>query len=210
MLQELIRRATIAPVFILDSKGDDGFLTIARPDESIQIFDKGLDEYRKFLKQPARKIPDYVVIRPPLDEITEPYLLDDYLLVTYNQFKGPHIMIADELYMIHKGGRSGPGLIAYLTRGRAAKKTLYGATQRPAWVSGFCLSEPQNFFVFRLMDIKDRQRLTHIGYESKTILPKYHYYCYDGVEGSGEFFEPIPFNDTSTKHKSIIDKKGWI
>jgi DNA helicase HerA-like ATPase len=208
LLQTLIKNSVVAPIFIMDSKGDDGFLTLNRSDERLEIFDGGIDAFEKYIKRAPRRIPDYVVIRPPIDELDDVEIVDNYLLLIYTYFKGKAIIAIDELYMIHKSGRCGRGLSALLTRGRSQGKSLFGATQRPSWISGFCLSEATHYFVFRLIDINDRKRLSHIGYNKNEMMERYHYYCYDSLTGNGENFKPLPFDNNSTN--DYIDKKGWI
>jgi hypothetical protein len=65
---------------------------------------------------------------------------------------------ADELYTLHgSSGRAGEGLIALLTRGREAKQSFLGLTQRPAWISRFCYSESDYIGSMDLTMIKDRK-----------------------------------------------------
>jgi len=213
LLQELIRKSEVAPVFIIDSKGDNGFLTLARPDETLIIYGnspgENCEHFFSWIQQPSRKIPEYVVIRPPFDEVTEPGILDLYVLNIYKYFKGPCIVVVDELYMLHKSGRCGPGVSAMLTRGRSQGKSLYGATQRPAWISGFCLSEATYYFIFRLLDINDRKRLTHIGFETKTLLDKFHYYEYSSNEG-GVYQPPLELTFQSGETGNFNNSSRWL
>ena len=208
LLSELIKQSRIAPIFVMDSKGDDVFLTLNRPDESLEIYDKGIDSFSRYIRQPTRKIADYVIIRPPIDELDQPDILDEYLFLIYSSFRGKSIIVVDELYMIHKAGRCGRGLQALLTRGRSKGLSLFGATQRPAWISGFCLSEPTHYYIFRLMDVKDRKRLSHIGYNYNELMERYHYYCYDALDGMQANFDPLPFDEPI---KPLSEKpEGWL
>ena len=209
LLQELIKQAVTAPVFVMDSKIDEGFLSLARPDETLIVFDEGLDKFARYIAQAPRKIADYVIIRPPLDEVTDPDTLDEYVLLIHTRFKHPCIIVIDELYMLHKNGRAGPGLSGALTRGRSKKHSLYGATQRPSWISRFCISEMSHYFVFRLMEVDDRKRFSHIGYDKNKMLDRYHYYAYDSKSGeSGEF---PPLNISKSEYSDNTDEKGrWL
>ena len=208
MLQHLIRQSTTSPVFIMDSKGDDGFLDLALPAETLVIFDAGIKAFYNYVRQPKRKIADYVVIRPPLGELGEVEILDYYLLLIYTYFRGHAIIAVDELYMIHKSGRCGKGLNALLTRGRSKGMSLYGATQRPAWISGFCMSEATHYLIFRLIDVKDRARLTHVGYPKDKVLDRYHYFDYDSMTGEQGYFDPLPFDEVVNDDKP--QPNGWI
>ena len=210
LLQRLIQESEIAPVFILDSKGDDGFLNLNQPGETSEIFDGGIFEFKKFIMQPVRRLPTYIIIRPPLEEIMNHLILDDYLVEIYTKFKGQCLMIVDELYMIHKSGRCGNGLTAFLTRGRSQGKSLLGATQRPSWISGFCLSECTHYYVFRLIDINDRKRLTHIGYEKDKMLDRFHFYEYNAKDGRGILKPPLPIAPNTLQKNSQDLNDNWI
>jgi hypothetical protein len=205
-LTELIKRADYAPVFILDSKLDDAFLSCPLPDESLIIYSKGLTAFDTWLNgTPGRKIPDYVIIRPPVEELAEPETLDGYLFSVYTRLKIPAIFVVDELYMIHRSGRCFDGLTAMFTRGRSKGFSLYGATQRPSWVAGFCFSEPSHYYVYRLMDEKDRKRLSHIGLPNK-VIDKYNYFRYSSDTNEGSIQPPLD----AAKPTNTIDNSGWI
>lgn len=210
MLQHLLRQADISPVFVIDSKIDNGFLALARPDESMIIFSDGLYEFAKWIgKTPARKIPDYVIIRPPASEAAEPFVLDKYLELIHAHYRAPCITAIDELYMLHRGGRAGAGLTGMLTRGRSVDHRLYGCSQRPGWISRFCLSEPSHYYVFRLIDVEDRKRLRHIGYDDKKTLDNYHFFEYHVKSGIGEYSEPLDVPD-SYLSENVSDSGRWL
>lgn len=208
MMQALIRAAPVAPVFVMDSKADDGFLTLNRPDETLEIFEGGIDKFLKYIKQPARKIPDYVVIRPPLIEVTDPDTLDDYIGAIHTMFNHKCVIVVDELYMLHKNGRAGPGLSGALTRGRSKGHSLFGATQRPSWISRFCISEMSHYFIFRLMEVDDRKRFAHIGYDKNKMLDRYHYFQYNSKSGEGGEYPPLTLPQVESA--SSIDKGRWL
>lgn len=206
-LQHLIRQSIIAPVFILDSKIDPGFMSLARPDETTVIISGGILEFEKYIKKPVYKMADYIVIRPPTDEIEEPFLMDKYLLLIHNHIKTKCLIVVDELYMIHRNGRSGPGLNAALTRGRSKGHNLLGATQRPAWVSQFCISEPTHYFIFRLLKKEDRARFGHIGFPKNLIIDKFKFYRFNSKAG-GEFCEPLSIS--KRYNESFENETRWI
>jgi hypothetical protein len=209
MMQELIRAAPVAPVFVMDSKADDGFLNLNRSDETLEVFEGNVDEFAKFIRQPPRKFADYIIIRPPLIEVTDPDALDEYIALIHVHFKNKCVIVVDELYMLHKNGRAGPGLSGALTRGRSKGHSLFGATQRPSWISRFCISEMSHYFIFRLMEIDDRKRFSHIGYDKNKMLDRYHYFQYNSKTGEGGEFPPLLLPENSeTVHK--IDKGRWL
>lgn len=208
MLQELLRKATTAPVIVLDSKIDDGFLSLNVSHETLEIFSGGIAAYRKYIKKPVRRLPDYLIIRPPVNEVTDPTVLDEYLQATYNLLRGGCVMAVDELYMIHDGGRAGNGLVSFLTRGRSANKSFYGATQRPRWVSRFCFSEATHYFIFKLMEKADRASLQHIGYSKEKVLDNFHFFYYGVKENKQGYFKPIPFKNFENSNN--FKPRGWI
>ena len=207
LLQELIKSATIAPIFILDSKCDDGFLALNRPDEDLEIFDGGILAFSKLIKQPPRKIATYLVIRPPVDEVTDPDILDAYITLIHQYYKGHCIIVIDELYMLHKNGRAGTGLSGALTRGRSKGHSLYGATQRPSWISRFCISEMSHYYIFRLMEVDDRKRFSHVGYDKNKMLDRYHYFNYNSKLGEGGEYPPL---EVEPQNEIFNDKGRWL
>lgn len=78
---------------------------------------------------------------------------DGLLLSICQEFENIGVLI-DELYMIHKNGRSGPGLDGLITRGRELNQSFIGCTQRPMFVSNFIFSESEYLAEFQL-NIKD-------------------------------------------------------
>lgn len=108
------------------------------------------------------EIPDQwdgvILWRPDADMLADPYALDAELdaLVRSHQICTVYI---DELYQLHKNGRAGPGIIGLWTRGREMGFTVLAATQRPAWVSTFCLTESDQYYIFTLTLPDDRKKL---------------------------------------------------
>lgn len=207
MLAHILRYSTYSPVFVIDTKIDDEFLSLARRDETIKLYRDGIEGFAAFVR--AKNVPDYVIIRPPASELMDPMTLDAYVHIVHDYYRGPCIIAVDELYMLHNGGRCGPGITAALTRGRSKKHTFIGATQRPAWVSRFCLSEPSLYYVYRLIDVNDRKRLGHIGYSQSKIMPRYHYYTYNTATGEGGDRTPVAFDWRRNREGGKLLSK-WI
>jgi DNA helicase HerA-like ATPase len=66
----------------------------------------------------------------------------------------------DEAYAITPpGSQPGAWLSALYTRGRERGISVWAATQRPAWIPLFMLSEADWFFMFRLQLAEDRKRM---------------------------------------------------
>lgn len=70
---------------------------------------------------------------------------------------GDCLVYIDEVYGVHLPGRQpSPELSALYTRGRERGIGTWGATQRPAWVPLFVISESEWAFVFKLQLEDDR------------------------------------------------------
>lgn len=138
---------------------------------------------------------DYVILRPPVSVTIEPEQLDDMLHFHYNNLRGCGAYL-DEVFMFHNAGRVGPGLMAMLTRGRSRGITLTMSAQRPAWLSRFCLTESQKFFIFRLVDRADRLRLGEIipGIARDFNPAPYHFQYFDFSLNGPVNFLPVPLD----------------
>jgi len=97
----------------------------------------------------------FIVIRPKIHLIDS---IDDWILYIHDEIDNIGLCV-DELYFISSNGRCGPGLLAWLTRGRVRKQSFLGGTQRPAWITKFCYSESSYFAIFDLNLLEDRKRV---------------------------------------------------
>lgn len=93
--------------------------------------------------------------------------------VVMNKFEeGGFIVYIDETYAICEPKKSVPPVINLLwTRGRGNGIGAWAATQRPAWLPLFLLSEAEHYFVFRLQLDEDRKRLSSLVGKSVLDLP---------------------------------------
>ncbi len=108
----------------------------------------------------------YIAFNPPFG--ATPNDVDGFIGEVFNRYKNFGLGV-DELYYIHTQGRAGPGLTAVLTRGRSDKVTFLGCTQRPAWISIFCISEAEFICQFKLSIEKDRLRIYGISGQVEMI-----------------------------------------
>lgn len=146
-------RLPLSPTIIYDTKNEDKFLSLpkAKVVGSLKEIDTTLEDGET----------DYIVFRPPARELSDPAALDEYLMYHYENF--PRVTCyVDELVSFHRNGRAGPGLVAILTRGRSEGITFFGASQRPAWISLYLLTEAQHLYVFRLNHEKDKKRISEV------------------------------------------------
>ncbi len=132
----------------------------------------------------------YVSLTPPPK--TGPMQVDEFILECFELYTNFGVYV-DELYYIHNHGGCGPGLTAVLTRGRSEKVTFMGATQRPAFVSMFCITEADYIAQFRLALPKDRKRVYDVtGVEQMLVNPPddYGWYYYEISKEVFKYFVP--------------------
>ena len=75
---------------------------------------------------------------------------------------GDVTLYVDEAYGVLKSGRPTAGLTACYTRGREMGVSVWTATQRPAWVPLFMLSESDWYLMFRVQLAEDRKRMAQL------------------------------------------------
>lgn len=164
-------------------------------------------------KQQQEKPIDYVIFRPPVSELTDPDILDNYLQLHYNAMRGVNIYV-DEIYMFHKNARPGPGLVSVLTRGRSRRITCLMSTQRPRWLSGFCMTESQRFYIFRIISREDRMTLNGIVPDIRELpmAAKYHFYYYDHDLEAPIYFNPVPLDvgEADAYTDTLETPRVWI
>jgi DNA helicase HerA-like ATPase len=86
---------------------------------------------------------------------------------------GTLTLYIDEAYaVVPPGTRAGKWLNALYTRGRERGIGVWAATQRPAWIPLFMISEADWVFAFRLSLVEDRQRLAAIAGEKLLEPPR--------------------------------------
>lgn len=202
----LIQQLPLSPVYIMDTKGEPAFDDIVREGEDIVIYNDG-ESFVKALKNKVQ--PVYSIVRPTADEMADPFEMDSILTAIYLANKSCVIYI-DEAYQWHVNGRCGSGLIGLLTRGRSKGMTTILSTQRPAWISRFCFSESQRFYVYRLSDSRDMKNLGEFipGFSGKGVAAKFHWWYYNNSEMIEEptYFLPVPIIESA---KPLITDR-WI
>jgi energy-coupling factor transporter ATP-binding protein EcfA2 len=110
----------------------------------------------------------------------------DYLIQEFFESTANWGLYIDELYFAMKNGRCGKGLQAVLTRGRSDNITFFGATQRPAFVCGFCFSESETVYMLQLSMESDRKRVySFVG--NKRALTNPDDYCIHAFSATGAY-----------------------
>jgi energy-coupling factor transporter ATP-binding protein EcfA2 len=146
----LLMRVPMSPVIIYETKEEPKFQHLP----GVVFVQTPEDLYNAYHDQAA----DYIVMQPDIDTCSNPTMLDELLYTHYNQFPNS-VCAIDELYMFHNSGRHGRGLLGLYTRGRSRGITTISCTQRPAWISGFAISEAQKYYAFYLEMMNDKKKI---------------------------------------------------
>lgn len=193
----MVQRLEFYPRVILDSKVEPKFE--AMPGSRV-VYD--WKEVPKLARE--KDPPRHIILRPSVQITSDPELMDNLLMAHYHDMAGLPIYI-DEAYQCHASGRAGPGMLALLTRGRSRGITTIVSTQRPSWLSRFCFTESQRFYVLRIIDRQDRKRIAEVTpYDVDTIPPKHFWGYWDAELDEYQWFRPIdaapaPYTDDSDK-----------
>ena len=181
----LLSRMENSPIVIYDTKIEPKFeklvasKVVENMDDCIEACESG--EF------------DYVIVRPELEVLHDAEYLDGMLYEHYMRLHGVPAYI-DEIYTFHINGRAGQGLVALLTRGRSKGITTIMSTQRPAWISRFCITESGKFYILRLIDAKDRKRFDDVIEDFSDLTPpaKFQFYYIDiGESEKPVLFQPV-------------------
>lgn len=187
-----LRMTKQRPVIIFDTKIDDAFLDLPNKGEKLTIIES-IDDFQRLAKKSPDQWGDFILVRPAEHEALDQKLLDQYSYTVYNNFGRPFIYY-DEVYSWHDRGQPGEGLMALLTRGRSRGKTTLMATQRPSWISRFCMTESQKFYIHRLSDARDYKTLSNVipGFDKVVPPAKYHSYHYQVGDEKPVVVKPVP------------------
>lgn len=161
--REILR--PLSRVIVLDPKG-----TLTTPDWNLS--DSGEIVRRLRAGKSGR-----LRVPAPFDGNWEPWLALAWEI-------GNVTVYIDEVYGVVEPGRKPPALFTALyTRGREAGIGVFAATQRPAWVPLFVLSEANWLFVFRLSLEDDRKRMMQFGDDTgmlgRPIRDPHGFYTYN-------------------------------
>lgn len=181
----LLRRVRQSPIIIYDTKEEPKFFSL--PYVSITGDLKGVREHINSGES------DYIVFRPPLSITADPEELDKLLLWHYHNFRGIGAYI-DEAYSFHNSGRAGQGLVGLLTRGRSRGITTIMASQRPAWLSMFAISEAQKLYIFDLSLDDDKKKIAGAGirnFEKYSRPPKHGFYFFQQGTEKPMLYGPV-------------------
>lgn len=220
-----LRNTSQWPVIVFDTKIEDAFLGLAEGDETQRVVNS-YAEFDKLSKQPRKDWPDFIIVRPEYHEVVAVDPLDNYAHLAFQKF-GAAFIYFDEMFNWHNNGRPVSGVLQLLQRGRSRGKTTLMAAQRPAWLSRFCLTESQKFYIHRLTDEQDwsrlsevvprlmvveKQRAAHaVSRGEKALFPRYYFWHFEqGEHDEPVLFKPVPLQETPSDEE-IQEKNGvWI
>lgn len=201
-----MRNTPLWPVIVFDTKFENDFMGLPEGDEKLIVI-KSVRELYEYSKHAVKH--DYIIVRPNPDELTSHDMLDAYNYIIYEKF-GPHLAYYDEIYSWHSQGRPGKHFVGLLTRGRSRGKTVLMASQRPAWLSRFCLTESQKFYIYNLTHMDDLRVLANVipDMEKTKKLPKFHFHYFE----HGETERPVPCFPVPYQqlNRSKIKSYRWI
>ncbi|HUW45814.1 MAG TPA: hypothetical protein VMW50_08460 [Dehalococcoidia bacterium] len=202
-----LKHACSEPVIIFDTKIEDAFFVLDREEGGMELI-QSFQDFQRISKTPRKKLPAFILVRPAIDELQNYPVLSDYSLLCLNKF-GECFVYFDELYSWHNAGRATNGMIGLYTRGRSAKKTVLGATQRPNLISRFCITECQKFYIHDLIDNRDKKVLGEVipDFAKTGQLPLHHFHHYETGKQEIVVYSPVPFTDA--KGIQVFDKK-WL
>lgn len=204
-----LQHAPVFPVIMYDTKIEDNLFKAAGENDTLEVVNSFKDFYDISVLS-KREMPDYILVRPEAHELIDVDLLDKYLQLGYDHF-GASFHYIDETYNWHNRGQCGAGLLGLLTRGRSKGKTTLMATQRPSWISRFCFTESQKFYVHQLLDMRDRKTLDSMIPEFSTLPKpdKYHFYHFEvSKHEKPQLYSPVPFSEL--KKQQIQGKHKWV
>jgi len=204
-----LKNAPVWPAVIFDTKIEDCFFSLPEEGEELEVA-HSVSDLKAIQKRPSKEWPDYILVRPSAEEVRAWEPLDEYSHFMYNNF-GACFIYYDELYNWHDNMRAGSGLMNLLTRGRSRGKTTLMASQRPSWISRFCMTETDKFYIHKLQDQRDRVSLSAVvpGIEKIPSPPKFHFWHYDTSEDMDApvLYKPVP--ETKVNPHKIFSKK-WL
>ena len=185
---------------IYDTKGEPKF---TRLPNSVRV--TSMDDAIKAFQDRQRNW-DYVIFRPPIIQANDPAFMDSCLMIHYDRLK--HVgAYLDETFTFHTAsGRAGVGLLSLLQRGRSRGITLVMAAQRPAWLSGSCITESQRFYILQLTALADRKKLaeTVTGLNPNFNPRKFYFNYFDFNMDEPILFSPVTLDNNITA--DYIDK----
>ena len=205
-----LRESRVWPIIIFDTKIEPAFFDLPVKGDSIDVVES-FSDFEKQSKLRRNERPDFLIVRPSITESQDPEQMDQYTQLAYHKF-GSGLFYYDEIYNWHNNGQAGPGLIGMLTRGRSKGKTVLMATQRPSWISRFCITEAQRFYIHWLADQRDKKTLASVipGFDKLDTVPPYHFYYYSTTDhrAAPRIFKPVPLAPEIPEEEKV--RPGWL
>lgn len=212
----LVERIPTGPLIVYNTKPDKSLRSLPKA-----VVCRTLEEVHTAIKRDKQFDDcDYIIFEPHYTVVSDPDNLDLLLEYHLEHFIRLPLYI-DELYHFCKNGRGGQGLIGIITRGRAFGTTMLMATQRPAFIPLFALTESQRIYSFNLAHLDDKKRLGNMipDFAKYPRLPKFAFWYYRVGEDRAEPILPIALDpkydtgyteDARTDETTKGDRLRWI
>jgi energy-coupling factor transporter ATP-binding protein EcfA2 len=169
LLAKMIRAAYgRIPIYVLNTKDD--------PEFDKRHFPKAR-HVNTFKDVKPRKYA-LTIYTPTGEELVDRDILDYFLQKRFEE--GRNITVIDELSQVVNSNKEGRGFVNLIARGRSKWVGVWMGSQRPANVTRLPFSESKAFYVFRLNDRKDRERVSEFTHPLlREVMPrKYQFYFY--------------------------------
>lgn len=161
-------------------------------DPKFTLSDWGLEEWNKETRQALREGED-VRIRVTWEEGGDS--VEFWESVMWVIFECEDVVVyIDEIYSLAPQGNFNPPVMQKIyTQGRELGIGAIGASQRPRWIPGFCMTEAEHFVMFRLHKKKDRIHMSEfMGDQVIEGIPAddpHGFYYYHVKENDPEYIE---------------------
>ncbi len=186
-------RAMPRPLVVIDTKYSAGIADLVKEDSANWSISEGA--FPVITKETR-----CVIWRPDPDTLSDPLAIDAPLVRLVDNHRACSVYI-DEMYQLHKAGRPGPGIVGLFTRGREMGFCTLGGAQRPSWVSLFCMTESNRFYVMKLALPADRKRVAEVlgepDIEDVLLPPRWFWYMKEGEDL--ELIEPLTIRKKSDR-----------
>lgn len=177
----LIEKRQVEPVIVMDMKIDSAFDSLATREKG-----KVFNELPRGNFSKRWSGSPFFVVRPSAIEASDVGTLDDWLFEVAESSRNT-LFVIDEGYMLHNEGRAGKGIVSLLTRGRSRGNGAIIGSQRPRWLSKFCLTEAEHYFCMMLKNEDDRKIMAQVmGMDKIPVFPRFRG-IYAGPEGIKPF-----------------------
>lgn len=166
LAKRILENAEYPNIVIIDPKGTFRFpgRVVTTPDELSGLTDS------------------VIIYRPGYEHL---FMADYDRVLKWVYLRGKTFVYIDEVYGLSDNGYTYPhALKALYTRGRELGVGVLAATQRPAGIPIYTVSEANRFYIFQLQNAEDRKRVAgYIGEQALQVREGHSFLYYDQKAG---------------------------